>query len=155
MSIGPGTTGRSGPPGPPPPGTLAGTPGGRTLDRGGGSRRHAPLPSVAEPVAALAPPPAALPAPQDEPVTRASSQATVPRPAPTWIASAGPLAASIPVRVDIPGIGTTAPIGPLGLNPDGTMEVPTDFSRAGYYRRTGPRGQPGRRPTFREVAQAQ
>jgi sortase (surface protein transpeptidase) len=27
----------------------------------------------------------------------------------------------------------TAPIGPLGLNRDGTLEVPADFSRAGWY----------------------
>ena len=26
-----------------------------------------------------------------------------------------------------------APIGPLGLNRDGTLQVPTDFSRAGWY----------------------
>ncbi len=27
----------------------------------------------------------------------------------------------------------TAPIGPLGLNRDGTLEVPKNFSRAGWY----------------------
>jgi len=48
-------------------------------------------------------------------------------------ASSEPLAGSPPVRVEIPAVGVTAAVGPLGLNRDGTLEVPRDFSRAGWY----------------------
>jgi hypothetical protein len=51
-------------------------------------------------------------------------------------ASAGPA----PVRIEIPSIGVDAAVDPLGLNPDGSLEVPTDFARTGYY--TG-RPKPG------------
>lgn len=55
------------------------------------------------------------------------------------------LPASVPVRVEIPSVGISAPIDPLGLNADGSLEVPSDFGRAGYY--TG-------RPTPGEVGPA-
>jgi Sortase domain len=42
-------------------------------------------------------------------------------------------ASSAPVRIRIEAIGASAPIDPLGLNADGTLQVPTDFNRAGYY----------------------
>jgi hypothetical protein len=64
----------------------------------------------------------------------ASSRTPPTRPDPAqWIRSSGPLPASPPVRVHIPAIATTAAIGPLGLNRDGTLEVPRIFSRAGWY----------------------
>ncbi|HET9444039.1 MAG TPA: class F sortase [Acidimicrobiales bacterium] len=50
-----------------------------------------------------------------------------------WIASSAPLPASPPTRVEIAAVGVTPKIGPLGLNRDGTLEVPADFSRAGWY----------------------
>jgi sortase (surface protein transpeptidase) len=37
------------------------------------------------------------------------------------------------VRIRIEAIGASAPVDPLGLNADGTLQVPTDFNRAGYY----------------------
>jgi hypothetical protein len=40
---------------------------------------------------------------------------------------------SPPVRVEIPGIGVTSPLVRLGRNPDGTMQVPTDFQVAGWF----------------------
>lgn len=47
-----------------------------------------------------------------------------------------------PLRVRIPAIGVVAPLVPLGLNADGTLEVPS-YDRAGWYV-GGPRpGQPG------------
>jgi hypothetical protein len=49
------------------------------------------------------------------------------------VVSSAPLDASPPVRVDIAAVGVTAPIGPLGLNPDGTLEVPSNFAHAGWY----------------------
>jgi sortase (surface protein transpeptidase) len=39
-----------------------------------------------------------------------------------------------PRRLSIPAVGIVASIVPLGLNPDGTLEVPTDSSLAGWYR---------------------
>jgi sortase family protein len=47
-----------------------------------------------------------------------------------------------PVRIQIPAIGVDAPIVPLGLNPDRTLEVPTDFADTGWWT-GGPR--PGER----------
>ena len=48
-----------------------------------------------------------------------------------------------PVRIEIPSIGVRAPIIRLGLNPDRTLEVPTDFGDAGWWS-GGPRpGEPG------------
>jgi len=40
---------------------------------------------------------------------------------------------SPPVRVEIPAIGVSAPLVRLGLNPDGTMQVPGDFQVAGWF----------------------
>jgi hypothetical protein len=51
-----------------------------------------------------------------------------------------PVAVPAPVAIRIAAIGASAPVDPLGLNADGTLEVPTDYSRAGYY--TG-RSMPG------------
>jgi len=42
-------------------------------------------------------------------------------------------AAPAPVRIRIDAIGASAPIDPLGLNPDGTLQAPADYDRAGYY----------------------
>ena len=40
----------------------------------------------------------------------------------------------LPVRVDIPRLGVSAPVDELGLNPDATVAVPSDFERTGWYR---------------------
>ena len=53
------------------------------------------------------------------------------------------LPASVPVRVEIPAVGISAPIDPLGLNADGSLEVPGDFARAGYYTRRPTPGELG------------
>jgi hypothetical protein len=47
-----------------------------------------------------------------------------------------------PVRIKIPAIGVDAPVVPLGLNPDRTLKVPSDFGDAGWWS-DGPR--PGER----------
>lgn len=70
------------------------------------ARPEAPAPPVAEPAEA---PPSTAPA-----------------------TSAGG-APSAPVSIRIDAIGASAPVDPLGLNADGTLKVPTDFSRTGYY----------------------
>jgi len=45
-----------------------------------------------------------------------------------------------PVRVIIPAIGVSAPVIPLGLNADRTMQVPQTFSEAGWFK---PGPEPG------------
>jgi len=39
----------------------------------------------------------------------------------------------VPMSVRIPSVGVTSPLVPLGLNPDHTLQVPTDYSVAGWY----------------------
>jgi hypothetical protein len=59
---------------------------------------------------------------------------TAPRPTavrPTAVRPAG--SPSVPVRIDVTSIGASAAIDPLGLNRDGSLAVPKDFRRAGYY----------------------
>jgi LPXTG-site transpeptidase (sortase) family protein len=38
-----------------------------------------------------------------------------------------------PARIEIPAIGVSAPIVPLGLNPDHTLQVPRRFADAGWF----------------------
>jgi sortase (surface protein transpeptidase) len=38
-----------------------------------------------------------------------------------------------PVRIDIPSIGVSSALVRLGLNPDGTMQVPDNFGVAGWF----------------------
>jgi sortase (surface protein transpeptidase) len=47
-----------------------------------------------------------------------------------------------PVRIVVPAIGISAPIIPLGLNADHTMQVPASYSEAGWFR---PGPEPGER----------
>jgi hypothetical protein len=102
-----------------------------------------PAAPTAEPLTPDAPPPPA-PSPPPEPAVRLP--VTAPPPPPDtgpWTASSEPLDASAPLRVEIPTLGVTAAVGPLGLNPDGTLEVPRDFSRAGWYTGRPTPGQAG------------
>jgi hypothetical protein len=48
-----------------------------------------------------------------------------------------------PERLVIPVIGVDTTLVPLGLNPDGTMEVPTVFSEAGWFTGAPEPGDPG------------
>jgi sortase (surface protein transpeptidase) len=43
------------------------------------------------------------------------------------------VARSVPVALSIPAIGLIAPLSELGLNSDGTIQVPTDFQEPGWY----------------------
>jgi len=68
----------------------------------------------------------------------AGAAVVVPPASPGPVSPAGPAtpAASgvaAPVRIRIDAIGASAPIDPLGLNPDGTLQAPADYDRAGYY----------------------
>ena len=68
-----------------------------------------------------------------------SSAAALSRPAGRVAAE---VARSAPVTLRIRAIGLTTAVSKLGLNPDGTVEVPTDFARPGWFR-LGP--SPGQR----------
>src|SRR5438105_7503549 len=48
-----------------------------------------------------------------------------------------------PRRVVIPAIGVNSSLVPLGLNPDGTMEVPAVFNEAGWFTGGPKPGDPG------------
>jgi LPXTG-site transpeptidase (sortase) family protein len=47
--------------------------------------------------------------------------------------TAAPSIVGVPTRVDIPSIGVHASIVPLGLGPDGVIQVPDNFVQAGWY----------------------
>ncbi len=47
------------------------------------------------------------------------------------------------VRIIIPAIGVDAPVVDLGLNPDGTLQVPTSFTQAGWWSGGPFPGDPG------------
>ncbi|WP_030903319.1 class F sortase [Streptomyces sp. NRRL F-5126] len=55
------------------------------------------------------------------------------------------LARSVPVRLEIPSIGVDTPVMRLGLDADGTVQVPpiTSHDRAGWYRNSPTPGQVG------------
>ena len=50
---------------------------------------------------------------------------------------------SAPVRLEILAIGVSSSLVPLGLNPDGTMQVPGDFQVAGWFTGAPQPGQLG------------
>jgi sortase (surface protein transpeptidase) len=56
-----------------------------------------------------------------------------------------PLAASAPVSVDIPGIAVSSPLHPLGLNDDGTLQVPSGerYDEAAWYEGSPTPGEVG------------
>jgi Sortase domain len=54
-----------------------------------------------------------------------------------------PLRPSPPVAVEIPAIGVSSRLVRLGLNPDGTMEVPRDYDLAGWFTGGAMPGQDG------------
>ena len=55
----------------------------------------------------------------------------------------GAPAAGAPTALRIPALDMDESLITLGLNPDGTVEVPTDFSRAGWYEFGPAPGEPG------------
>jgi sortase (surface protein transpeptidase) len=48
-----------------------------------------------------------------------------------------------PVRIVIPAMDVAAPLIPLGLNPDRTLQVPNSFSEAGWFTGGPEPGEPG------------
>jgi LPXTG-site transpeptidase (sortase) family protein len=69
--------------------------------------------------------------------TPTPSLAAVPKtakPVPSVAPSVAPaLARSVPVKLVIPAIKVSVSLSQLGLNPDGTVEVPTDFAQPGWF----------------------
>jgi hypothetical protein len=74
---------------------------------------------------------------------RVSAAPPLTPPAAHGTSAGGPPSAPVWIRID--AIGASAPVDPLGLNADGSLQVPTDYNRAGYY--TG-------RPTPGEIGPA-
>jgi hypothetical protein len=75
--------------------------------------------------------PSPTPAPTSSPTPQATPRAVASTPAPTPSAPAS--RTSKPVRLEVPAIGVDATIIDLGLNPDGSLEVPEDFSETGWW----------------------
>lgn len=62
-------------------------------------------------------------------------------PVPTVVPDAGE--APAPTLVEVPAIGVRARIVPLGLNGDGSLQVPEDFSQTGWWTGGPEPGEPG------------
>ncbi|MDL4818558.1 class F sortase [Actinomadura opuntiae] len=65
---------------------------------------------------------------------------------PIAVPSASPLSYAVPTRIDIPAIKVSAAIITLGLNDDGTLQVPPpgpDYDKAAWYTGSAAPGQPG------------
>ena len=45
-----------------------------------------------------------------------------------------PTARSVPLAMSIPAIGLSVPLSQLGINPDHTVQVPTNFQEPGWYK---------------------
>jgi len=73
--------------------------------------------------------------------TPADSSAPAPPVAP--VGSVAPAAPVAPVALRIPAIGVAVSLSTLGLNPDQTVEAPTDFAQPGWFRLGPTPGQPG------------
>ncbi len=71
---------------------------------------------------------------------RSSPRGTTPTPS----RSVTPVVArSVPVTLRIPAIGLTVSLSTLGINPDGTVQVPTDYQQPGWFRLGPTPGQVG------------
>jgi len=85
-----------------------------------------------------------LHAPHSLPAPAAADRSAAPTPTPVAAASRRPaVARSAPVTLRIPAIGLDVPVSELGLNPDGTIEVPASFTEPGWYRLGPSPGQAG------------
>lgn len=74
------------------------------------------------------------------PIVEATKPPSAPAPAgvPRYRPTAPVLDAAAPIRLQIPSIGISTDLVALGLNPNGTMQVPKEWQEAGWYTR-GPR----------------
>ena len=81
-------------------------------------------------------------APQFAPSSAPPSVAGGTAPKPSEVVSPG-LARSVPVELRIPAIDVAVSVSALGLNPDRTVQVPTDFEEPGWFRLGPSPGQVG------------
>jgi LPXTG-site transpeptidase (sortase) family protein len=86
-----------------------------------------------------------IPVPATSAPTVRSSTATPTAPAPAATAPVRILSRSIPTRIAIPAIGVDSSVMQLGLNPDGTLQVPPydKNAPAGWYRGSPTPGELG------------
>jgi hypothetical protein len=105
---------------------------GRQDADGAGASGPVPAPPAAPPAAAPAGQagsgvvvPSARPAPP--PMPPGFEVASLP------VAPGAPGQPAPPARLEIPAIGVSTPLDRLGLAADGTLEVPVDFGRAGWF----------------------
>jgi sortase (surface protein transpeptidase) len=66
-------------------------------------------------------------------------------PQPATVPTAAPMASSAPVRIEIPVLHVSAPVTPLGLSADGTVQVPplANHNLTGWYDHSVTPGQDG------------
>lgn len=86
-------------------------------------------------------------APEPAAATRTAAATSAPASTPASAPGTGPASASVarvaPVSLRIPSLGLSVTLSQLGLNPDRTVQVPTDFQRPGWFRLGPSPGQPG------------
>ncbi|MFD1721632.1 class F sortase [Amnibacterium endophyticum] len=96
--------------------------------------------ALAAPVAA-----AAAPTPTPTPTPTPSISTAAPTPTPTPTPTPLHLPRSVPTRLKVPSVGIDTDVSSLGLNPDGTIQVPgyDKHDPAGWYRGSPTPGQIG------------
>jgi len=62
---------------------------------------------------------------------------------PAGVPPVHPTARSVPLALNIPAIGLSAPLSELGLNPNHTVQVPTNYQEPGWYKFGPSPGQMG------------
>ncbi len=99
-------------------------------------------PAMPQPSAAMAQPPASGHPSAARTVTPYAAPASKP-PAKKVVRRAGPIAGSAPVTLRIPAIGVSLRLSTLGLNPNGTVQVPVKDQAPGWFRLGPTPGQMG------------
>jgi hypothetical protein len=85
--------------------------------------------------------PARVPTPSPSPASSAPARAVRPVLGPP--SSVLPLARSTPLSLRVPAIGLAVSLSSLGLNPNRTVQVPTNFAQPGWFRLGPSPGQVG------------
>ena len=85
----------------------------------------------------------AAPPPASSSASSSAASSAAPAAPPGVSAIVDPATVPVPVAVSVPAIGVDEELLDLGLLPDGTAEVPTDFDRVGWFTGGGPPGARG------------
>lgn len=102
--------------------------GGCSAPDGGGASTPGSTPAASSPGTAAPSVPVPVPAEAADPTAGLSAEEA---------------AAARPVRLQIPRIGVDTDLVDLGVDPDGALEVPADFARAGWFTRSALPGARG------------